>query len=104
LALGSISNPLPSSLRLLASRPNPAHSAADLHLSLPRSERVQAEILDIQGRMVRTLSSDQALNPGEGVLRWDGRDNAGALVPNGVFLIRVRAGGETAVSRIVMLR
>ena len=100
----SISNPLPKSLRLFASRPNPAHGSADLHFQLPRSERVLAEIFDIQARTIRTLGSGQALDPGEQVLRWDGRDDAGAPVPNGISLIRLKAGGESAVIRIVLLR
>ena len=90
--------------RLLAPQPNPAHGALQVHFILPRSERVEADILDIMGRRIRTLGSEQALGPGEHVLAWDARDNAGAPVPDGVFVIRVRAAGDSRVTRAVLVR
>jgi hypothetical protein len=53
---------------------------------------------------VRTLANAGAFAPGEHALVWDHRDDAGAPLPAGVYFVRVRAGAESAVRRVVMLR
>jgi flagellar hook assembly protein FlgD len=61
-------------------------------------------VVDLAGRRVRTLASCREFAPGLNRLEWDGRDSAGRPVPAGVYLMRVRAGGESAVQRVVVSR
>jgi hypothetical protein len=35
---------------------------------------------------------------------WDGRDNDGAVVSNGLYLYRIEAGGQTSTGRLIHLR
>ncbi|MEZ4655773.1 MAG: FlgD immunoglobulin-like domain containing protein [Candidatus Eisenbacteria bacterium] len=75
-------------LRLLDGGPNPFRDAATLTLDLERAARVEATIHDVTGRQVRTLAYSP-MEAGAHVLRWDGRDDQGSPVANGVYLLQV---------------
>ena len=94
---------MPTAFRLLAPRPNPARERVQLEFQLPRSEAVDAQIFDVAGRRTRTLLAGQVLGPGDHLLSWDGRDAAGASAPAGLYLVRLRAGGETRLARVVRM-
>jgi flagellar hook assembly protein FlgD len=58
-------------------------------LSAPAS--LQAQVVNIAGRAVRTLALDYAGQAGVNTLAWDGRSDQGSLVPNGTYLVRLLA-------------
>lgn len=58
---------------------------------LPRPLRV--EVFDLAGRQRRSLSQSEVL-AGHIGLEWDGLDEAGQLVPPGLYLLRVEAAGD----------
>ena len=64
-------------------------------LKLLESRPLEAWIFDLQGRVVRRLSSDSGL-AGHYELRWDGRDDHGALVSPGLYLFRLRVDGDSS--------
>jgi hypothetical protein len=58
------------------------------------------DVLDLTGRRVRHLELDEA-----GEATWDGRDDAGRLVPAGVhFVVAAGARGRTQAQRVVVVR
>jgi hypothetical protein len=58
-------------------------------LSAPAS--VQAEIVNIAGRVIRELPAGDTAQAGVNTLSWDGLSAAGTAVPNGVYLVRLVA-------------
>jgi hypothetical protein len=62
------------------------------------AETYEGAIYDITGR--RLWSFHGAANHG---VVWDGRDENRALVPPGVYFVRVTGQGRTAVARVVLL-
>ncbi len=62
-------------------------------LSAIRTVDVTANLFDLHGRFVRNLyiaDHRPALTPGNpGLDAWDGRDEKGAIVPPGVYVLRV---------------
>ena len=84
--------------------PNPARGRTELDFSLGAAGRVDVDVLDVSGRLVRHLAEAERFEPGEHALVWDGRDDAGQSAPAGLYLARVRAAGGEALHRIVMLR
>jgi hypothetical protein len=96
--------PVAEAFRLLAPQPNPLGERTEFRFVLPGRVAVDAEVVDLAGRRVRTLASSREFAPGPNRLDWDGRDAAGRPVPAGVYLMRVRAGGESAVQRVVVSR
>jgi hypothetical protein len=96
--------PMAGAFRLLAPEPNPMSGRTEIRFMLPERHTVEAEILDLAGRRVRALAEGREYAPGLNLLDWDGRDAAGRAVPGGVYLMRVRAGGEARVQRLVVSR
>jgi hypothetical protein len=93
-------------LRLAAPRPNPSAGGASMALrfELATGGPVTARVLDVHGRLVRTLARDLACPVGPSELRWDGRDAGGTAVPAGLYFVEVASGAETRAQRAVILR
>lgn len=94
---------VPAVAALSAAWPNPAHTEARLRLAVPRPAEASLLVYDAVGRRVRTLV-DGPLEPGEHVVVWDGRSDAGDRVPPGVYFLRGRWGGFQADRRVVLIR
>lgn len=62
---------------------------AKLSFRLRRSDRVDAVLVDGRGDPVRTLASDLARSPGRITFLWNGRDEAGQVVRDGRYRLRV---------------
>ncbi|HZI89342.1 MAG TPA: FlgD immunoglobulin-like domain containing protein [Candidatus Polarisedimenticolia bacterium] len=69
--------------------------------TISRPATVRAQIIDVQGRLVRNLM-DESLTAGDHVLRWDGRVASGASAASGVYWVRLQSGRETQASKIVL--
>jgi flagellar hook assembly protein FlgD len=62
---------------------------AHLSFRLRRSDRLEIVVVDADAKPVRTLVANQNYPRGEVNLDWNGRDNAGAVVPDGRYQLRV---------------
>jgi len=86
------------------SRPNPTTGdGITIPFSVAQSGLVKLRILDLSGRQVRVLMS-QRLDAGRREVRWNGRDDAGRVVPSGVYLYELEAPGFRVTRRMVKLR
>ena len=73
--------------------PNPFRASTRLITDLPGRTIVRAQVLDVTGRVVRSLAPASA----DGLV-WDGRTDDGLSVPAGTYFVRLRsAEGERAV-------
>ena len=97
----------PTSRLALSAAPNPVHpsfgGSVSLRFSLAVEGAYRLSVYDLSGRRVRALSSGTLVR-GDHAVSWDGRDDAGHAVAAGVYLARLSAGGQAAVTRIVRLR
>jgi hypothetical protein len=81
--------------------PNPAGDGAiRVELAAPRDAAVEVTVFDVTGRRVRTLTPDLT----RGVVEWDGRDESGRRAAAGVYLVRLRSGGESVTARVSLVR
>ena len=87
----------------LRNHPNPFNPSTTVAFSLPETEAVRIDVYDIRGALVRQLVTD-TLGPGEHTAVWDGRDDDGAPVASGVFLIRMRAGHHDLHHQTLMIK
>ena len=60
-----------------------------------QSNPVEVEIYDLSGRRVRRISRQRATTTGAYALTWDGTDDAGRLVPPGVYTALIRVDTDT---------
>lgn len=82
--------------------PNPGRGATTVQLHVGRLDgaRGEAAIYDLAGRRVRGLFGG-ALAQRLTTLTWDGRDDRGAALVPGVYLLRFSAGGRDATMSLV---
>ncbi|MFN8176879.1 MAG: FlgD immunoglobulin-like domain containing protein [bacterium] len=83
---------------------NPTRGEARFRLALPESRNVSMDVCDVTGRRVRSLASGSAFAPGTHALTWDGANDLGALVPAGVYFVRLIAGNAAEALRVVVVR
>ena len=93
----------PEALTLEAGFPNPFRTATSLRFRLSESGRVTVRVLDVLGRHVDTLT-DAAFPAGTHSVTWDATNEAGRVVPSGVYLVQVTAGERIASRTVTLLR
>ncbi len=89
-------------LHLLANHPNPFNPSTEIRFVLPEPARVELAIFGVSGRWLRTLAAGE-LGAGEHAATWDGRDDAGAALPAGVYLCRLEAAGMASARKLLLL-
>ncbi len=82
---------------------NPVRDEAAISFETARPGPVRARVFDVRGSLVRTLM-DGPGQPGPYVLRWDGRDNRGSAVPNGVYFFRIETLDGQSTQKVAFLR
>jgi hypothetical protein len=92
-----------SRLSLLPPDPNPARGATRLRWTQPRSAPVTLRILDVSGRVVRTLLRDTPSDT-RGTATWDGLGANGRPAAAGVYWAHLSGAGGTTARRIVRVR
>jgi len=83
------------------SYPNPFNPQTLIPLEVPAAAGpVRLQVYDVLGRSVRELVGG-SLGAGLHLVPWDGRDESGAPVAAGVYLVRLEAGGQVQVGKMV---
>ena len=94
-------------LRLLAARPaqpNPFQSGTRIGFNLKVAGDVQVAVYDASGREVRTFP-ERTLVPGAWGIPWNGADDRGLPVADGVYFYQIRLDGkEAAQGRLVKIQ
>jgi alkaline phosphatase len=85
----------------LAAGPTPFSPSLEVRCALPKAGEIRLSVYDLSGRLVATLA-DGEQNAGVFVRTWNGRNDSGAEVAAGVYLIEL-ATRDRAVSRKVVL-
>jgi hypothetical protein len=86
--------------------PSGGFSATDVAIafSIPRAAGVSVKVFDRSGRLVRTVTDGAAMPAGSNVVRWNGRDLNGEVVPDDLYLIGIEAIGERIIRTVAVVR
>lgn len=93
----------PSRTALLQPYPNPFNPRVEIPVELASSTRVELAILDVRGRLVRTLLRE-ARPAGRHHLVWMADDDQGRAVASGVYYARLLAGEYRATQTLTLIR
>lgn len=83
--------------------PNPASGDVNISYNLSTEGLVRVGVYDIMGRMVKTLVNCRQL-PGQYNMTWDGRNDTGAKVANGVYFYKLDTKGFTSTKKLTILK
>lgn len=93
----------PARFALHGNAPNPFNPTTTIRFDLAKASKARLAIFTPAGRHVRDLV-DGNLPAGSHQTIWDGRNESGRDVASGVYLLRLEAGDDRAVRKIVLLR
>jgi FlgD Ig-like domain len=72
----------------------PDSSTAGIDFVLRKDDRLTVDIVNGSGDVVRTLARSKPARRGTQLFTWNGRDNAGRVVPDATYRPRVHLAGE----------
>lgn len=95
----------PTVYELRQNYPNPFNASTTITYTVPKGGDggIYLDVFDITGRKVRTLDSGFK-TVGTYEVLWDGTDDSGRLLANGVYIYRLEWLEETAVRKMVLVR
>jgi hypothetical protein len=94
----------PGALGLRQNYPNPFSPRTRIEFTLEAAEdQVTITIFNIAGSPVRRLRNGPA-EAGAVTLEWDGRDDSGRLLPNGVYVLALQAGERITTRKLTIHR
>jgi hypothetical protein len=94
---------LPSHTVLGSPVPSPFSGAVVIPYELAAASVVRLAVYDLSGRELAELSNG-LLPAGSYQARWNGRTAAGAMLPNGIYVVRLVADGRAQTRKLAMQR
>jgi hypothetical protein len=106
--IGGESNPVlennkVSEFELERNFPNPFNPETVIKFNLPEASRVNLNVYNVLGQVVRTLVNEE-LSAGVHSVIWDGKNAQGSDVASGVYFYRIKAGDFESTMRMTLLR
>ncbi|MCP4144481.1 MAG: T9SS type A sorting domain-containing protein [bacterium] len=89
--------------RLHSAYPNPFNPKTSLKLSLINPDYINLDIFDIDGAIVKNITSGY-FDSGEHHFEWDGLDNNGRKVASGLFICRLKGNGYIETQRLILIK
>ncbi len=93
----------PTSWALGQNYPNPFNPETRIGFSLLSSTHVKLTVMNLLGQQVTTLVSGE-LPAGSQAIRWNGRDDAGRVMPSGVYFYRIETPEFTQTKRMILMK
>jgi outer membrane protein assembly factor BamB len=108
---GGAAEVVPRELQLAGAYPNPFNASAVIRYTIPAGEYftehsmlpVKLTVYNLRGQAVKTLLRGDLL-PGSYETVWDATGSSGQVVASGIYLLRLSAGEQVAMSKITVLK
>lgn len=108
VATSTASVPSASGYALAQNSPNPfnlnAVSSTTIGFELGNQENVTLRVFDVLGNEVRTLVAGETFGRGAHKIEWDGRNNAGAIVSNGLYYYQLSTASFIETVKMQVIR
>jgi hypothetical protein len=101
--ISSVDEVVPQALTVVSCYPNPFNPSTTILLDIPISQPVEAVIYNLKGQRVFSVHSG-ALSAGEHRIVWNGIDDRGSALSNGVYLLRVSTASGTINKKLSLMK
>ncbi len=90
----------PEQFGLLQNEPNPVITSTRISFNLKETAQVELSVYNVKGQLVKNLYSG---NSSKRTIMWDGKDDDGKDLENGVYLFRLMLNGRPECSKKLIL-
>lgn len=80
--------------------PNPFQTRTQIEFDIPETNYLQVDIYDLNGRIIRNLFVGPQF-AGTSVVTWDGTDQHGQTVKEGLYIYRINYDGKIGIGKIM---
>ena len=88
----------------ISADPNPFSHTTNISFVMDKASKVDVAIYNIKGELVKSFSSVMTTSENEIVnFHWNGKDNSGKALSNGVYLYSVKVNGKDYATRQLIL-
>jgi flagellar hook assembly protein FlgD len=94
---------IPSEYALYVPYPNPFNQQAMIQFSIPTTDHVTLRVHNLLGQEIATLVNKE-LTAGHYEARWDGKNDKGAQVVSGVYLVSMNTGNARYSQKICYMK
>lgn len=89
---------------ILTISPTPFKKSTVISYRLSTEGIISLKVYDISGQSVKTLIRAQSQEPETYTLRWNGRDEKGKTLPNGIYFLELKKGRDNQIKKFVIIR
>ncbi len=85
--------------------PNPFRQMTDIRYRITDDDNMTPElkIYDVSGRLVKSFNLESSIQNQESAVRWDGTDNAGKRLPEGVYFVRLQGPYPSLAKKVILV-
>ncbi|MCD6595557.1 S8 family serine peptidase [bacterium] len=94
---------VPDDIALFGAYPNPFNSATEINYALTEPGNVKLDIIDINGKVVRTIDSGLRKTKLYTV-KWNGCDYSGKTMPSGLYFARLQSEKTLLVRKLMLTK
>lgn len=94
---------VPNELILKDNYPNPFNPSTTIKFGLPEDSHVKLTIYSITGQKVITLI-DNLFSRGYHEINWNGKNEFGTLVANGIYIYELKAGSKRILNKMIFAK
>ncbi|MCK6620794.1 MAG: T9SS type A sorting domain-containing protein [Calditrichaceae bacterium] len=87
----------------IESFPNPFNPSTEIRYQLPEAGLVEIVLYNVLGQKVQTLVNEHQ-QPGNYLIRWEGKNELGQTAPSGMYFLRMSAGKFVAERKLLLLK
>ncbi|MCK4338646.1 MAG: T9SS type A sorting domain-containing protein [Candidatus Cloacimonetes bacterium] len=92
---------LNNNLTLYQNYPNPVRNFTTISFSIPKGiEKAELKIYNIKGQLVRKF----LIANNQSSIVWDGKNDKGKQLSNGIYLYRLKAGKKSFIKKMILMR
>lgn len=102
-SLEQASENLPTDFKIANAYPNPFNPSIRLEITLPKKSDLQVQIYNVLGERVATLY-EGIQQAGVHHLEWNGQTSTGNTAASGLYLVKMRAGNQHDLKKIIMVK
>jgi hypothetical protein len=95
---------VPTKFALSQNYPNPFNPETTIQYALPEDAVVHLEVFDLLGRRVATLIDREEIHAGYRTVSWNGLTSNGQRAASGVYVYRLKAGGQVFAKKMILLK